>query len=79
MFRKYKFYIGLSTALLSAVWRSQILDALQLTSITQDDLNEYIRNVTGKPGLRSLNLAELERIEKYVLSRCDEEPDSPIS
>ena len=46
--------------------RHEISTLQEYTSISDIDLNTYIRNVTGKPGISSLNVDELVQIREFL-------------
>jgi len=46
--------------------RHEISTLQKYANVNDIDLNSYIRNVTGKPGISSLNVEELLRIRQYL-------------
>lgn len=49
--------------------REEIESLLEHSELDSIELNTYIRNTTGKPGISSLNVAELTRVREYVQNR----------
>lgn len=63
--------------------RMEVLRLQGYAGLSDIDLNEYIRNVTGKPGISSLNVDELLRIRSYLqqtmLSKKDGDSETVVT